>query len=364
MTKERKMLVASSFDLWQRDTFFSAAEEVQASADIMESAYRTWVRQQREGVTPQVFLDELCRELQTALGTAKWQLDEFERAVRVSYRIRTDEITAARHRQFVTAIGDQISRVEGALREFFDKEGKKPLRWVNLDEKECDDLAMFLSGTPRNPKVVEDDFTEAGAKTKGSLLDKQSPRKDLGSKTKCSLSDKQSPREDLSYNSNLGNGCKDVVNGSMDASYVIELELSEVPGTSDDSSCQADRKASTRRTWSPPDTGELKIVIPCDDEQEKATMLRIEATPKEKGYKPSFWKPRGGNGNHPHAKGGISSYTYLRGNNWISQLFKGATGSQRQLQTSIRLQKSRSFQLTLALMLIIFLIVPFVMYSN
>lgn len=33
----RRMLVANSFDLWQKDTFFSAAEEVQQSAD-------TWVR--------------------------------------------------------------------------------------------------------------------------------------------------------------------------------------------------------------------------------------------------------------------------------------------------------------------------------
>lgn len=39
----------------------------------MESAYRTWVRQKREGVKS-VDLDELCRELQTALGTAKWQV--------------------------------------------------------------------------------------------------------------------------------------------------------------------------------------------------------------------------------------------------------------------------------------------------
>ncbi|KAJ0460201.1 hypothetical protein HanOQP8_Chr16g0613671 [Helianthus annuus] len=38
----------------------------------MESAYRTWVRQKKEGVKS-VDLDDLCRELQTALGTTKWQ---------------------------------------------------------------------------------------------------------------------------------------------------------------------------------------------------------------------------------------------------------------------------------------------------
>ncbi|PWA80222.1 hypothetical protein CTI12_AA199390 [Artemisia annua] len=38
----------------------------------MESAYWTWVRQKREGLKSND-LDELCRELQTALGTAKCQ---------------------------------------------------------------------------------------------------------------------------------------------------------------------------------------------------------------------------------------------------------------------------------------------------
>lgn len=39
----------------------------------MESTYRAWARQRRENVAPED-LDELCRELQTALGTAKWQV--------------------------------------------------------------------------------------------------------------------------------------------------------------------------------------------------------------------------------------------------------------------------------------------------
>jgi len=66
------MMVANSFDLWRKDAFFSAAEEVQESADIMESVYRTWVRERREGLGSEDS-DELRRELQTALGTAKWQ---------------------------------------------------------------------------------------------------------------------------------------------------------------------------------------------------------------------------------------------------------------------------------------------------
>jgi hypothetical protein len=67
------MMVANSFDLWQKDVFFSAAEEVQESADIMESAYRLWFKEKRDGRVS-VESDELCKELQAALSTAKWQV--------------------------------------------------------------------------------------------------------------------------------------------------------------------------------------------------------------------------------------------------------------------------------------------------
>lgn len=39
----------------------------------MESAFRTWLREKKEGQRPQ-FWDDLTRELQMALGTAKWQV--------------------------------------------------------------------------------------------------------------------------------------------------------------------------------------------------------------------------------------------------------------------------------------------------
>ncbi|XP_039008613.1 uncharacterized protein LOC120136724 [Hibiscus syriacus] len=140
-------MVANSFDLWQKDAFFSAAEEVQESADIMESAYRMWIKEKRKGLKTEDYA-QLCRELQTALGTAKWQLEEFERATRLSRgHRRSDDTTATRHNQFIAAVESQIFRVEAALKESFFEEGKQPLRWVNLDEEECDDLAIFLSGT-------------------------------------------------------------------------------------------------------------------------------------------------------------------------------------------------------------------------
>lgn len=308
------MLVANSFDLWQKDIFFSAAEEVQASADIMESAYRTWVRQKREGLTS-TDLDELCRELQTALGTAKWQLDEFQRAVRMSYRNTIDDLRTARHEQFVSAIASQISGVESALKEYFSDEIRKPLRWVNLDEEECDDLAMFLSGCSGSSKSIKDSESDINDSLK---------------------KDNSIPNYMASY--------KDVNNeGCVNRSYVVEVEPIEVLGTSDGSSGQADRKASSRRTRGSQDVGPLKIIIDHDDEQKKPLMLNIESTSKDKGL---VWRPR-------------------YGNYWINQMFRRAAGSQRQLQTSsIHLQKSCSFRLMLILMLSIFLLVPFVMYSN
>ncbi|KAI3801637.1 hypothetical protein L1987_29746 [Smallanthus sonchifolius] len=289
------MLVANNtFDLWQKDIFFSAAEEVQASADIMESAYRTWVRQKREGVKS-VDLDELCREVQTALGTAKWQLDEFQRAVILSYKNNYNDVRTKRHEQFVFAISSQISAVETALKDYFSDEIRKPLRWINLDEEERDDLAMFLSGS-----------SESSKSTKESNFD--------------------NPK--FSYMTN----CKDVNN------HVIDVEPIEVLGTSDGSSCQADKKAGARRTRVPLDVETLKITIDHDDEQKKPLMMNdVESTPKDKGH---VWRPRSGN-------------------YWINQVFKRAAGSQRQLQTSIHLHRSCSFRLTLVLMLTIFLLDDF-----
>ncbi|CAI9298145.1 unnamed protein product [Lactuca saligna] len=178
------MLVANTFDLWQKDIFFSAAEEVQASADIMESAYRTWVRQKREGISS-IAVDELCRELQTALATAKWQLDEFQRAVRMSYR-NIDEIRSTRHEQFVSAIATQISGVEEALKEYFSDGVRKPLRWVNLDEDERDDLAMFLSGNQGSSNSTKDSDSDVSHEvlgtSDGSSCDKKaSSRRTWGS---------------------------------------------------------------------------------------------------------------------------------------------------------------------------------------
>ncbi|XP_050364714.1 uncharacterized protein LOC126783309 [Argentina anserina] len=146
--------MASSFDRWEKDPYFSAAEEVQESADRMESTYRTWIHAKKDS-SSMWNPEELGRDLRTTLGTTKWQLDEFARAVRSSYARGPSEDARDRHHEFIVAMEGQISEVENALRESAFAEGKTSLPWVRLDEGECNELASFLSGaTASEEKVV------------------------------------------------------------------------------------------------------------------------------------------------------------------------------------------------------------------
>ncbi|XVE95001.1 hypothetical protein REPUB_Repub02eG0058900 [Reevesia pubescens] len=137
--------MASSFDRWEKDPFFSVAEEVQESADRMESTYRTWIHAKKD-VSGTWNFEELHRDLRTALGTTKWQLEEFEKAVQSSYSRSSSEDARDRHREFIVAIEDQISKVEKSLQESTLSEGNTSMPWVRLDEGECNELALFLSG--------------------------------------------------------------------------------------------------------------------------------------------------------------------------------------------------------------------------
>ncbi|KAL6977737.1 hypothetical protein U1Q18_026525 [Sarracenia purpurea var. burkii] len=331
------MLVANSFDLWQRDTFFSAAEEVQQSADIMESAYRRWEREKREVVTSED-LDELCKELQTALGTAKWQLEEFERAIRQSYRNRADDATMARHRQFVDAIENQISGVETALQESFREEGRQPIRWVNLNEDECNDLAIFLSGTPSTSQTMKNESAKFGASTSSSFQGNNGMKKEA----------KGSHKDFLASNKETKH-------------IIIGIEATETPGSRDDINCQNDRTSGTRRMWSSPNIASWKTVIANKDEKKNTLLPSIEATLKEKGSKPVFWRERGDD--HLEAKGGILSYSQLRGTRWINQILGQVGGCQGQLQAPIHSRLS-SVRFKLVLMLTLFLIGKFLIHLN
>ncbi|XP_058781158.1 uncharacterized protein LOC131655283 isoform X1 [Vicia villosa] len=147
--------MASSFDRWEKDPFFNAAEEVQESADRVESTYRIWIHAMKDASSPWNS-DELRRDLHTAMGTAKWQLDEFQRAVKSSYRKSSSDDARNRHQDFVVAIEGKISKVENLLRlhEPVPLGSKASLPWVSnlsMDEGERNELASFLSGMPMSP---------------------------------------------------------------------------------------------------------------------------------------------------------------------------------------------------------------------
>ncbi|XP_071689382.1 uncharacterized protein [Rutidosis leptorrhynchoides] len=134
--------MASPLDQWEKDPFFSAAEEVQESADRMESKYRRLMNASKETSS-----EALHTDLQTALGTTKWQLEEFERAVVSSYVKNSPDDTKNRHRDFISAIENQISRVERSWNDSVGSTGKPPRPWIRLDEGERKELALFLSAS-------------------------------------------------------------------------------------------------------------------------------------------------------------------------------------------------------------------------
>ncbi|EOA16995.1 hypothetical protein CARUB_v10005233mg [Capsella rubella] len=312
------MMVANSFDLWQKDVFFSAAEEVQESSDIMESAYRLWIKEKREGSRVSLDSDELCKELQAALSTAKWQLEEFERAVRLSHGNCRDDNTLTRHKQFVAAIESQIYRVESALQEALSENGKQPLRWVDLNKEERDDLAMFLSGSSQTSESLNSDSINLRDSSTSSIA--ENPRGVNGR------------REARCY-------------GDSPSDCVIDIDERGSPESADAMiRLQADKKAGTRRTWSSPNVpniNALRINVPFNakEEERKKFLSQIEATPKEKGSKPLFWLQRCRD---------------------FNQLFDRVGLYQRRF----RVPFSRPIQLILSLMLILFLLIPFQVYSS
>ncbi|KAL1209422.1 hypothetical protein V5N11_020744 [Cardamine amara subsp. amara] len=139
--------MTTSLDRWEKDPFFGAAEEVQESADRMESAYRTWIHKKQGSSNSNVWdSEQLHRDLHAALGTTKWQLDEFQKAVKSSYDNRLSDETRNRHREFTFAMEAQVSKIEKSLKEAAQSDGKGTPRWVRLDEDDRNELALFLTG--------------------------------------------------------------------------------------------------------------------------------------------------------------------------------------------------------------------------
>ncbi|KAI4344404.1 hypothetical protein L6164_011636 [Bauhinia variegata] len=325
------MLVANSFDLWRKDAFFSAAEEVQESADVMESAYRAWIREREERSNPDE-LDELCRELQIALGTAKWQLEEFEKAVGLSYRHLRDDNTVTRHRQFISAIESQISHVEATLQESYIEDGRQPLRWVNLDEEERDDLAAFLSGTSQTVQTAKNESVELTPAVKSSAQEVNRKDKD------CNVN--AASNKDISADEKAS---KDAI--AIKTDCIVEIRADAVSRTSDEVVSQADRTTNARKTWSSPNFGALRVIIPNDNEQRNELVWTADATPKEKGFKPVFWKQKWEE--YPQA---------MRAVHMVNQFFGRIGCSQRHFQSPPHLRHGCSVQVKLALLLTIFLI--------
>lgn len=210
-------------------------------------------------------------------------MEEFEKAVRLSYRHHGDDNTTTRHRQFISAIESQISQVEVALRESFNEEGKQPLRWVNLNEEERDDLAAFLSGTCQTMQSSKDECIEVTPSLKSSVQEKLINKEDKNVNVNAACS------WDISTNEKAS---EDFISVNKDKDYMIEIKADAVSRNSDEVVSQTDRITSTRKTWSPPSYGALKIVIADEDEQRNKPTRTVDATPKEKGFRPLFWKQK------------------------------------------------------------------------
>ncbi|KAI5070313.1 hypothetical protein GOP47_0014656 [Adiantum capillus-veneris] len=145
-----------NFHRWEVDPFFQAAEEVQDSADRLESVYRAWLHAKSADAcaNDSIGLENHRRELNTALGTAKWQLEDFERAVSYVDADEQDVAAAdnahARHKQFVDALQNQITLIETSLLKLGDIRDLKALPAAHLCQEEKDSLALFLCGSKTN----------------------------------------------------------------------------------------------------------------------------------------------------------------------------------------------------------------------
>ncbi|KAL9244869.1 hypothetical protein vseg_018588 [Gypsophila vaccaria] len=313
------MLVANSFELWQQDAFFNAAEEVQESADILESAFRAWSSAKRDGISSND-VEALRRELQTALGTAKWQLEEFDRAVKSSYGSCRDQNLMSRHQQFIVAIECQISRAEDALRESLYEEGKQPFRWVNLNEDERDDLAMFLSGFSGTPK-----------KSTGDDLHK---KQDLDYAPCSSIYSEGSniPRKDL-YSSN--------------DEIVIDIGLPDCASTTESPvkrlnvNCEAEKNRTSKRSQGLSKFSSTSILT-CDDNGQTQNAIReTEDSPKERNSR-------------------LSYFLHIRVMN-IFQSFRRSSSSGGKMQISRRFQPGPPMRLLIILAVSFFFLVPYLL---
>ncbi|KAG8647027.1 hypothetical protein MANES_09G055400v8 [Manihot esculenta] len=162
--------MASSLHLWESDPLFSAAEVVQDSADRMDSLFRLLLHDQNlvQGDHPDpgllMSIEYHKRDLATILETAKWQLEDFERAVNSSAmqdKSQSKEDVISRHWQFIRAIREQINHVKTSVDGSSMGDSMKKSEWINLNEQDRDGLALFLIGENTTEHSNQHDMEES-----------------------------------------------------------------------------------------------------------------------------------------------------------------------------------------------------------
>lgn len=233
------------------------------------------------------------------------QLEEFERAVKLNHEnCSSEENIISRRRQFVYAIENQICHIEKALNASLIEEGKQPLHWVQLNEEERDDLAVFLSAAP-----------EALQETKNKNVDYS-----MGSSELRTISDSAS-------------GLKDSVTINKDARYVLEVAAKEPSKSKDEVCIQGERSNGQRRTLSSSDIGAWKIMVADEEDADRkfvdmgpetpdrasnlcGDLRSVESTTKLRWFRNSFWKAK--NEKHLQFRQGLSNYLNFRGITWFA----------------------------------------------
>ncbi|MED6217631.1 hypothetical protein PIB30_019397 [Stylosanthes scabra] len=143
--------MVSSFQPSENDPFFSAAEQLQESTDRMKFAYMTWYHAMKAERIPSNS-DELFHDVKLSHQRAKWQLNIFQKALTTS---------RYRYQDFISAIADNITKVENSLNKCFQPGTNKHLPWVRPDdlglrEGEGNELALFLSRVPQAEPTSQD----------------------------------------------------------------------------------------------------------------------------------------------------------------------------------------------------------------
>lgn len=102
------------------------------------------------------------RDVITALGTTKWQLEQFEREVNAaafSDKSKSRENAILKFRQFIRAIADQISQVEESLESLRLGSSRTP-KHLYSSEHDGDGLASFLSGSSKDDHAYHSTGTD------------------------------------------------------------------------------------------------------------------------------------------------------------------------------------------------------------